>query len=287
VEAGEAAMKTRLARIVIGIATIASAPALASELYSNDYSGAATLYRMDQSAGTANPVGPVNKDNIGDLTSDTREATATLWGVRIGGVDRPGELVTIDPVTGAETDSVTISINTTATNQPGYMTSIAFDPVSGVLYGNTSVGFGAAFDALYEIDPVTGVADFIGRITFENVYSLGFSQGGKLYGIADATDELIGISVLSGNGTFIADVDLSLSFDIASRPEDDAMFLVDSATSSLYTLDVGDGSVTSVGPYGGNPNLVGLAFSPIPEPGTLLLIAFGLPLLAMRRRGRS
>jgi hypothetical protein len=276
-----------LANLWVGIAAFVGAPALASELYSVDFPAAATLYRMDQTGGTANPIGPVGNDGIGDLTSDTREATATLWGVRIGGVDRPGELITIDPLTGAETDSVNISIDTTATNQPGYITSIAFDPVSGVLYGNTTVGFGAAFDALYKIDPLTGVADFIGRITFENVFALGFSQTGDLYGIADATDDLIGISVLSGNGTFIADVDLSLSFDIASRPEDDAMFLVDSGTSSLYTLDVTDGTVTSVGPYGDSPNLVGLAFSPIPEPGTLLLIAFGLPVLAMRRRARS
>lgn len=277
-------MKSKLVNIVIGIAMLGGAPALASELYANDFSGPATLYRMDQTAGTANAIGAVGKDNIGDLTSDTREATATLWGVRIGNVDRPGELVTIDPVTGTETDSVNITINTTATNQPGFMTSIAFDAVSGVLYGNTTVGFGAAFDALYKIDPATGVADFIGRITFENVFALGFSQDGKLYGVADATDDLIGISVLSGNGTFVADMQLSQSFDIASRPEDDVMFLVDSGTSALYTLDVTDGSVTSVGSYGDDPNLVGLAFSPIPEPGTLLLIALGLPLLASRRR---
>lgn len=272
-----------LANLWIGIAAFGSAPALASELYANDYAGAATLYRMDQSAGTANPIGPVGKDNIGDLTSDTREATATLWGVRIGGLDRPGELVTIDPLTGAEIDSVNISIDTTATNQPGFMTSIAFDPVSGVLYGNTTIGFGAAFDALYKIDPVTGVADFIGRITFENVYALGFSQTGDLYGIADATDDLIGISVLSGNGTFIADMQVGQSFDIASRPEDDLMFLVDSDTNSLFTLDTSNGNLTGVGGYGAPLNLVGLAFSPIPEPGTLLLIALGLPLLAMRR----
>lgn len=276
-----------LANLWIGMAALGSAPALASELYSNDFPGAATLYRMDQTGGTANPIGPVNKDSIGDLTSDTREATATLWGVRIGNVDVPDELVTIDPLTGAATGSVPISINTTATNQPGHMTSIAFDPVSGVLYGNTTVGFGAAFDALYKIDPVTGVADFIGRITFENVFALGFSQDGKLYGIADATDDLIGISVLSGNGTFIADMQLTMSFDIASRPEDDVMFLVDSGTNALYTLDVGNGNATGVGGYGEPYNLVGLAFSPIPEPGTLLLIAFGLPVLAMRRRVRS
>jgi hypothetical protein len=152
------------------------------------------------------------------------------------------------------------------------MTSIAFDPVSGVLYGNTTVSFGAAFDALYSIDPVTGVATFIGRITFENVFALGFSQSGDLFGIADATDDLIGISVLSGNGTFIADMQLTQSFDIASRPEDDVMFLADTGTSSLYTVDTGTGGTLLVGDYGNPHNVVGLAFgpTPVPEASTVL-----------------
>ena len=197
-------------------------------------------------------------DNLGDLTSDTRPATATLWGVQIAPGDDLDQLVTIDPVTGGAIGSVPITINTTATNQPGHMTSIAFDPVSGALYGNTTVAFGAAFDALYKIDPVTGMADFIGRITFQDVFALGFSQTGKLFGIADATDELIGIDLVTGNGSFIANMQVSSSFDIASRPEDDVMFLVDSGSNFLYTLDTSNGNLTGVGDYGSPLNLVGL-----------------------------
>lgn len=262
---------------------LGGAPASASTLYSVDFPGAATLYSMDQSAGTATAIGPVGKDEIGDLTSDTRPGSATVWGVRIGDVDTPDELVTIDPLTGAETGSVTISIPVSGERHPGHMTSIAFDVVSGKLYGNTSVGFGAPFDALYSIDPQTGAATFIGRITFENVFALGFDQAGNLFGVADATDQLIWISVLSGNGSFIADLQVSLAFDLASRHEDDVMFLVDSGTFSLYTLDTASGALTGVGGYGATHNLVGLAFSPIPEPGTLLLVALGLPLLRRRR----
>ena len=285
-------MKSKLFRLSIGIAVLgcmalAGVPASATELYSVNYAGAATLYRMDQIAGTAGAIGPVGVDDIGDLTSDTRAGSPTLWGVQIGAGDELDELVTIDPLTGGATGSVSITINTTATDQPGHMTSIAFDPLSGVLYGNTTVGFGAAFDALYKIDPLTGMADFIGRITFENVYALGFSQTGKLFGIADATDELIGIDTVTGNGSFIANMQLTSSFDIASRPEDDVMFLVDSGTNFLYTLDTGNGNAMGVGDYGADLNLVGLAFSPIPEPGTLLLVAIGLPLLASRRRAAA
>jgi hypothetical protein len=276
----------RLSTALVASLLLATAPASALELFAVDFSGPATLYRMDQSGGTAAPVGPVGYDRVGDLTSDTRPGNATLWGVRIGGDDEIDRLLTIDPVTGAAVGALPITIDTGGAFQgdPGHMTSIAFDPASGALYGNTTVGFGAPFDALYKIDPATGNADFIGRITFENVYSLGFSQDGTLYGIADATDELISISVLSGNGSFIANMQVGQAFDIASRPEDDEMFLVESVSNFLYTMDVGNGALTGVGDYGAPLNLVGLAFSQVPEPGTLLLVGLGLSLIAGRRR---
>lgn len=276
----------RLAAAAVAALGLAAPPASATELFSVDFSGPATLYRMDQVGGTAVAVGPVGYDRVGDLTSDTRQGSATLWGVRIGDSDEIDRLLTIDPVTGAAVDVKPITIDTGGAFQgdPGHMTSIAFDPVTGVLYGNTTVGFGAPFDALYRIDPATGNANFIGRITFENVYSLGFAQDGTLYGIADATDELISISVLSGNGSFIANMQVGFAFDIASRPEDDEMFLVDSGSNFLYTMDVTNGALTGVGDYGTPLNLVGLAFSQVPEPGTLVLVTGGLALLARRRR---
>ena len=67
------------------------------------------------------------------------------------------------------------------------------------------------------------------------------------------------------------------------------MFLTNSATAHLYTVNTSSGILTDVGPYGLNsPNLVGLAFSPVPEPGTLLLALIGvagLAFVAYRKRG--
>jgi len=66
---------------------------------------------------------------------------------------------------------------------------------------------------------------------------------------------------------------VGFAFDIASRPEDGTMFLADTGTNSLFTLDVTNGALTGIGSYGTTPlNLVGLAFSQIPEPGTLALV---------------
>jgi hypothetical protein len=272
-------MSTYTPRFLLTLVLLCCASTVqASELYSNEFSGATPLYRTDQSTGALTAIGPTGYDGIGDLTSDTRLATATVWGVRIAS----NELLQINPLTGAAHSPVTM-------NSPDSMTSIAFDVVTGKLYGNTSVGFGAPFDALYEIDPATGNSTFIGRILFDNVFALGFDQNGDLFGVADATNELIKISTTTGNGALVAALSVGLAFDIASRPEDNVMFLADSGTFSLYTVDTSSGNLTPVGSYGSATNIVGLAFSPVPEPTTLALGAIGLTLAGLlhRRRHRA
>lgn len=262
---------------VVALAALLSAPqAQASALYGVSFSGPTPLYELDQTSGALSSVGPTGSDNLGDLTSDTRAGSFTLWGMRIAS----NELVTIDAGTGAISGSV-------ALDSADRMVSIAFDAVSGRLYGNTSVGFGAAFDALYEINPLTGATTFVGRILFSNVFALAFDQAGTLFGISDNTDELISISTTTGNGALVGSTGLGFGFDIASRPEDGAMFLADSGTSSLYRLDTATGATTLVGGYGASTNIVGLAFGPggtVPVPGTLALAAMGLAALGARSR---
>lgn len=265
---------------LLGLSALAAAfvcpvPATASALFGVEFSGVTPLYGLDQTTGAISVIGSTARDNVSDLTSDTRSGSVRLWALRLAS----NELLTIDPGTGTV-------LSTVALGSLDNMVSIAFDPVSGRLYGNTSAGFGAPFDALYEIDPATGATVFIGRILFDNVYALGFSQAGTLYGVSDATDDLIRIDTVTGSGTFVADMSLAFSFDIASRPEDDTMFLADSGTFSLYTLDTGTGAVTLVGAYGSVNNIVGLAFVPtaIPEPASAALVLAALGGLVLRRR---
>lgn len=267
--------------LVTGATLATPFAAHSSELYGVEFSAPTDLFSISQTTGAVSSIGPTGQDNLGDLTSDTRPASERLWSVRIAS----NELSLLNPGTGATLSTVTL-------DSPNLMTSIAFDAVSGKLYGNTSMGFGAPFDALYEINPATGNTTFIGRILFDNVYSLGFDQNGKLFGVSDATDDLIAISTLSGIGSFIADLPLGLAFDIASRPEDNTMFLADSGTFSLYTVNTTTGAVDLVGPYGSALNVVGLAFlsgTVIPEGSTVLAggALGGLLISALLRRRRN
>ncbi len=257
-------------------ATLAAPQAQASVLYGVGFAGPTPLYELDQTSGALSSIGPTGSDNLGDLTSDTRAGSFRLWGMRIAS----NELVTLDAGTGAISGSV-------ALDSADRMVSIAFDAVSGRLFGNTAVGFGADFDALYEINPTTGATTFVGRILFSNVYALAFDQAGTLFGISDSTDELISISTTTGNGALVGATGVGFGFDIASRPEDGVMFLAESGTSSLYRLDTATGATTLVGAYGSFTNVVGLAFGPdgtVPVPGTLALAGLGLLALGARSR---
>lgn len=267
--------------ILLGVTAVtAGLQAQASDLFGIEFAGPTDLFRIDQTTGLVASIGASGHDNLGDLTSDTRPGSPTIWGVRIAS----NELFAFNPATGAATSVATL-------NSVDNMTSLAFDPVGAKLYGNTSKGFGAPADALYQIDPVSGNTTLVGPIGFDNVYALGFDQSGRLFGVADATDELIAIDTTTGAGSLIAHLPLGLSFDIASRPEDNVMFLADSGTYTLYTVNTGTGAVSPVGSYGSTPNVVGLAFLPVvPEASTYLAAGSlgGLGLLAeLRRRRRA
>lgn len=237
--------------------------AKADQLFGVEYSATTPLYSVDQGTGALSQIGPSGQDNVGDLASDTRSGSIRVWGVRIAG-GPGGELLEFNTTTGAATKVA--DINTTTR-----MTSLAFDPVGGKLYGNTSIGFGATADTLYEIDPANGNATAVGAINFPNVFALAFDQSGRLFGVSDDAKQLISINPTSGAGTLIAALAVSAAYDIASRPSDGTMFLEDSAGDKLYTVDTGNGALVEVGPFGGSfVNIAGLAFLPaVPEPSTV------------------
>jgi hypothetical protein len=208
-----------------------------------------------QSSGRLTSIGATSFTDIADLTSDLQ--AETLWGID----PKTNRLLKIDPQSGVTSVAAQL-------DSPDPTVSIAFDPVTRKLYGNSAVGFGSTRgDALYAIDPTTGTTTLKGAIGFAQVYALGFDQG-RLYGVSDFSKQLLSINPGTGVGRAVLTLSLNAVFDVAVRPEDDMMFLADSTTNSLYTLNTADGVTESLGDYGATTDIVGLAFlMPGPKPG--------------------
>ncbi len=260
--------KTILACAIVSMLSMGASSLLASDLLGVS-SGPTDVVTFDQTSGLPTTVGPTGFGFPGDLASDTRAGSVRVWAPDL----TTGQLLSINPATGAGT-----AIG--AFTSPTSIVSMAFDITTGKLFGNTSVGFGAVgSDALYEIDPSTGATTFIGQLGIDNVYALCFDNTGRLFGVGYDRQALFEISPTTGAVSLVGAVAGAI-YDIATRPEDGVTFAVNSATSTLYTLDLGTAALTSVGAYPVN-NYVGLAF--VPEPASLCLLVLG-GLLVSRRR---
>jgi hypothetical protein len=252
--------------------------AIASDLFgvSLPPNNPSVLYSVDQFSGHVTTIGATGFPAVTDLTSNP--LTGTTWGVDV----TTRQLLVIDPHTGAASAAATL-------DSADPIASIAFDPVTGRLFGNSAVEFGPHSDILYQIDPATGHTTSIGPIGIASVFALAFDQNGVLFGVSHGTHELITISTATGTATHAVPIGALEAFDIASRPEDNTMFLADSKTGSLYTLNTATGATLAVGAYGPlSPNIAGLAFmSEAPEASTYIALMVGLTLMVGVRRRRS
>ncbi len=266
----------------IAVAALIAPSAQASTLYATDLgvSGAVILHSVNQSTGALTTIGdPGNPFRIFNLTSNQSD---TIWGIlgpTIGNVG-PNDLYKFNPATGVATKVATLTGPGITTTNP--VSSLAWNPGDGFLYGNTTADTGSAA-TLYRIDPNTGAATQIGLVGIDEVFGLGFGQDGILYG-TDFSGRFLSVSTSTGIASVIGSTGIPFGvFDLASRPEDGKIFVLSNFDQSIYTVDPSTGVATSVGPWG-NQILSGLAFlndtgSGTPEPGTFGLLAFSLPVL--------
>jgi hypothetical protein len=145
-------------------------------------------------------------------------AQEVLLGTTGGGA--PGELYSIDPNTGAATP-IGALVDSSANSYA--VTGLAFDSLTGILYGSTSFQSPTGAASLVAINPLTGAVTFIGSFTTANN-----TMGDLTFDTATAT--------LYGTGSF---------------------------DTNLYTINTTTGVATAVGSSGlsGTPRGVGLAES--------------------------
>ena len=123
------------------------------------------------------------------LTLGQQAQAATLFGATSAG--GPGELFTLDSSTGAVIQDIGPLNDILNANYP--ITGLAFNPVSGLLYGSTGNSSSSTAARLVTINPATAQVTLIGSFNTGVVNSSGtpatmadlaFDSAGNLYGVA-------------------------------------------------------------------------------------------------------
>jgi DNA-binding beta-propeller fold protein YncE len=247
--------------------------------------GNASLYSIDTSTATATLIGDTGVNSLIGLVVDTdstvyaisEEASSNLW--------------TLDPTTGAATLVGSLGFNL----QEGDMT---IDPVTGMMYVADGIG-----DKLYTVDKTTGSATLVGSFGTDgrDVSGLQFFDD-TLYALAlrdSLGDVLLTIDPSTAAATLVGTTGTNFGVIAAMGrdPESGTTFIGGPETgfgsdNELYALDLTTGAATLV------DDLLGINFSVsgfsvagepdilfgVPEPGTMLLLGFGLVGLGAARR---
>ena len=121
------------------------------------------------------------------------------------------------------------------------------------------VGFVGSFDQLFRVDYGTNQSTLIGNsIDFADVEGLAMAPDGSLYGISDATKQLIRVSTQTGKGTLVGATGLNgqgvgqfdaLDFGLAFT-HDGKLWASSATVNKLWRLDPNTALATLVGATG-------------------------------------
>jgi len=252
---------------------------------------------VNQTTGAASIVGhPAGVSRISGLAFDLG---GTLFGTTQpgGGFPPPpgpvgaSNLIRLDPLTAALLSSVPITDGGLGIS----IADLAVQPGTNVLYGirGPSDQLGGQ-GGLYTINPVNGVATFVGN-TGDFFGSIAFAPNGTLFmasaDLDPVTDNLINVGLKRLNPANAATLSFVATTDffgaLAVRPTDGAIFGDNGDLAQLFTINSITGAETLVGNTG--RNFIGdLAFQPeaVPEPSTVGLVGLGLASIVQRLRNQ-
>lgn len=230
------------------------------------------LHEIDTSTGEvgdlSSSTGSIQGASVSDLASDPLRHPTFVWAVRDSSVGN--ELIAVDPFREEIVSNALI-------DAPQSILSIAIDPLTGVMFGASSA-------AIYSIDPFDGSSNLVGNTSAPVTKGLGFDSTGRLFGI-EGNNRLVEVDTLTAATSLVAELDVIRMEDIAVRPEDGVMYGLGYADYQLFTINLDDGAVSSVGNSLGRPG--GLAFTAVPEPSTgLIAMTASCAVFLQRKRFR-
>lgn len=253
----------------------------------NDQAGTATIYEINVATGVATP-----------LYSST-DSSAKPWGMAAdnansilywnsGSTLYSASFASLLAGT-ASPASVTMTLGAVDINFVG----LGFNAATGKLIATRNIGS----EAVYEIDPLTGVAtegvgynvnlDF-GGLEFDNAT-------GKLYGTSDSgVRGLHEINPVDGSTVFKANYPVNETDIDGLAVHNGVAYLVtdgpNTDQANFYMFDIASGTEigTLASPFLRGGTFAAATYAPglVPEPGTILALGAGLAAIARRRKAR-
>jgi hypothetical protein len=136
------------------------------------------------------------------------------------------------------------------------VTGLAFDPLSGILYGATG-GFSPSPPrrSIITIDPNTGAGTLVGAEGSGGpLADITFTSDGTLYGWGEGTDDLYTVNKSTGAATRVAESNFgTFGSGISANSQDVLYFGGDGPTGNLTIVDRFTGQVSVVAPFSGAP----------------------------------